>query len=364
MENKNVPLFWPHMLKSDWINDLSEIFGTRWIGEGPKTKEFEKKFGEKFGYNYCLSLNSGSAGLELAYHLAGIGEGDEVIVEKNGEENIGLLKKITDEYVDIQVEDSICRILEYSKVTQKDKKTSILVERPTKLTYLFKGISWKPIYALDIKETASLSCNANILSKQKIEGNFKLVYGKDTNKEKRKTVYDIDNETIQGEEIVPLFMEDNIEISKFYCHDANINTLEYGYFFVSSHFLPEGEIYVYKNTEFIGQFHFLESKEKTSIELMLGESDLLTCVSSLEINELSEDEKDQEIENKETIRTVLNNQNDEDVDLTIRYYIGDRKIKYSEPQYTARINNCLEWDVVVYKQEEEGESSFEAILYF
>src|SRR3989338_11448260 len=49
------------------------------LAEGPRVKEFEKKFGEKFGMEHICSLNSGTTALELAYELAEINEGDEVI---------------------------------------------------------------------------------------------------------------------------------------------------------------------------------------------------------------------------------------------------------------------------------------------
>ena len=74
-----IPLFWPQIYKDEWLLELSEIFETRWLGQGPKVNEFENEFGKKFNYNYCLAVNSGSAALELAYHLIGISEGDEVL---------------------------------------------------------------------------------------------------------------------------------------------------------------------------------------------------------------------------------------------------------------------------------------------
>ena len=49
------------------------------LAEGPVVKQFEKEFGEKFGKKNVVALNSGTTALELAYLLAGIGKGDEVI---------------------------------------------------------------------------------------------------------------------------------------------------------------------------------------------------------------------------------------------------------------------------------------------
>jgi dTDP-4-amino-4,6-dideoxygalactose transaminase len=78
--NKNlIPLFWPELFREEWLKELGEIFNTRWIGQGPKVDEFERSFGEKFGYKNCLAVNSGSSALELAYHLIGLGPGDEVL---------------------------------------------------------------------------------------------------------------------------------------------------------------------------------------------------------------------------------------------------------------------------------------------
>ena len=80
VKNQNkIPLFWPQQFKDEWLESLRKVFDTRWLGQGPLTEEFERKFGEKFGYAYCLATNSGSSALELAYHLIGIGKRDEAI---------------------------------------------------------------------------------------------------------------------------------------------------------------------------------------------------------------------------------------------------------------------------------------------
>ncbi len=80
MENKKIPLFWPYIPKEKILREISDTLDTRWIGQGPKVNKFEKKFGEKFGYEFPLFVNSGSSALELAYHIVGLKEGDEVIV--------------------------------------------------------------------------------------------------------------------------------------------------------------------------------------------------------------------------------------------------------------------------------------------
>lgn len=59
---------------------VSEVLNSRWIGQGPKVDEFEKHFEEKFT-SPCKSLavGSGTDALHLAYLLANLKAGDEVI---------------------------------------------------------------------------------------------------------------------------------------------------------------------------------------------------------------------------------------------------------------------------------------------
>ena len=76
---KQIPIFWPNGNVKDILEELKDTLNTRWWGQGPKVDLFEQKFGEKFGYKYPLFLNSGTSALELAYHLIGLKEGDEVI---------------------------------------------------------------------------------------------------------------------------------------------------------------------------------------------------------------------------------------------------------------------------------------------
>jgi perosamine synthetase len=79
MKNENIPLFWPVIYKDEWLEELGKVFDTRWIGQASKVEELEKEFGKKFDYDHCLSVNSGTAALELAYDLVGIKKDDVVL---------------------------------------------------------------------------------------------------------------------------------------------------------------------------------------------------------------------------------------------------------------------------------------------
>lgn len=75
----NISLFKPHIPKNA-ISELEDTLSSRWIGQGPKVELFEKLFSERFcGSDPGIAVGSGTDALHLAYILAGIGPGDEVI---------------------------------------------------------------------------------------------------------------------------------------------------------------------------------------------------------------------------------------------------------------------------------------------
>ena len=76
-----IPIFHPYTgARARILKEIKDTLNTRWWGQGPKVDQFEKAFGRKFGYRFPLFVNSGTAALELAYHLIGLKKGDEVIV--------------------------------------------------------------------------------------------------------------------------------------------------------------------------------------------------------------------------------------------------------------------------------------------
>lgn len=76
---KTIPIFWPYIPKKKILKEISHTLSGRWLGQGPKVDQFEKELGKAFNYKYPLFVNSGTAALELAYHLIGLKPGDEVI---------------------------------------------------------------------------------------------------------------------------------------------------------------------------------------------------------------------------------------------------------------------------------------------
>lgn len=73
-----IPMFMPYM-SEEAIANAAMALQNRMIGEGEAVKEFERALCDKFGFEYALLLNNGTAGLRLALAVAGVGPGDEVI---------------------------------------------------------------------------------------------------------------------------------------------------------------------------------------------------------------------------------------------------------------------------------------------
>ncbi len=72
-------MFRPNYGKEE-IAAVTGVLTSGWIGLGPKTEEFEKRFAAYVGAPFAVAVNSATAALHLALLAAGIGKGDEVIV--------------------------------------------------------------------------------------------------------------------------------------------------------------------------------------------------------------------------------------------------------------------------------------------
>lgn len=71
-------------LSAPWIDErdeelVLEVLRSGWLSLGPVGPRFESMFADAVGAPYCAAVSSGTAGLHLCMHLAGVGSGDEVI---------------------------------------------------------------------------------------------------------------------------------------------------------------------------------------------------------------------------------------------------------------------------------------------
>lgn len=84
MTDKKIVMFHPYVNQKAAANVFDALThrhddGRLWIGEGPRVKEFEEALCDRFGFRYAVALNSGTAALQLALVMAGVGPGDEVV---------------------------------------------------------------------------------------------------------------------------------------------------------------------------------------------------------------------------------------------------------------------------------------------
>ncbi|MFF4604078.1 DegT/DnrJ/EryC1/StrS family aminotransferase [Streptomyces sp. NPDC001339] len=76
-----INLFQPQVGDAE-LAAVAEVFADKWLGHGPRTKDFEAAFAKHLGVEpeHVIFINSGTAGLFLAIEALGLGEGDEVVL--------------------------------------------------------------------------------------------------------------------------------------------------------------------------------------------------------------------------------------------------------------------------------------------
>src|SRR3954449_11042889 len=71
-------------LSAPWIDErdeelVLEVLRSGWLSLGPTGPRFESMIADAVGAPHCAAVSSGTAGLHLCMHIAGVGSGDEVI---------------------------------------------------------------------------------------------------------------------------------------------------------------------------------------------------------------------------------------------------------------------------------------------
>ena len=103
---KPISFFNTFIEKDAWKN-VKKVLDSTFISEGKLVKEFEKKLESELGLKNVVAVNSGTSALHLALVLAGIGEGDEVILPAQTFIATGLViaqEKAIPVFADIQYE--------------------------------------------------------------------------------------------------------------------------------------------------------------------------------------------------------------------------------------------------------------------
>jgi dTDP-4-amino-4,6-dideoxygalactose transaminase len=86
------------------IGEVAAVLRSGWITTGPKCQEFEAALSARFGGRPVRLVNSGTAALELALRVCGVGPGDEVITSPLSwvaSANVALAVGATPVFVDV-----------------------------------------------------------------------------------------------------------------------------------------------------------------------------------------------------------------------------------------------------------------------
>ena len=129
-KSKGVMLFYPYVSNKSAKNIQKKLAG-RWLGQGPMVDIFEKEFKRRFAKNYSVvATGSGTDSLHLAYILAGLKSGDEVItpVFTCTATNIPLLYMgIKIKFADIDINTMNISIESVKKLISKKTKAIVVV---------------------------------------------------------------------------------------------------------------------------------------------------------------------------------------------------------------------------------------------
>jgi perosamine synthetase len=130
---------------------INEVLTNSFLSEGRLVKEFEQKLNQEFNILNPVAVNSGTTALHLALILAGVTEGDEVILPAQTFVSTGLVilqQKATPVFADINYDDgNISPISIRTKITNKTK--AIIV------------VHWAG-YPCDMDEISSIAKEYNI----------------------------------------------------------------------------------------------------------------------------------------------------------------------------------------------------------
>ena len=129
-KSKGVTLFYPYISKKS-ANNIKKKLKGRWIGQGPTVDLFEKKFKLVFAKKHSvIATGSGTDSLHLAYILAGLKKGDEVItpVFTCTATNIPLLYMgIKIKFADVDIQTMNISVSSIKKLITKRTKAIIIV---------------------------------------------------------------------------------------------------------------------------------------------------------------------------------------------------------------------------------------------
>lgn len=116
------------MIDKKDIAAITKVINSDYLTQGPEIEKFEKQLAEYCNAKYVVAVSNGTSALHLAYLVAGIKDGDEVITTPNtfvATTNMLLLLNARPVFVDIRLD---TYNLDETKIEEKiTKKTKAIV---------------------------------------------------------------------------------------------------------------------------------------------------------------------------------------------------------------------------------------------
>lgn len=94
-------------INRDDIGAVIKVLRSNWLTQGPKIIKFERSLANYCGAKYAIIVNNGTAALHLAYLVAGLRDGDEIITTPNtfvATTNMMLVRGVKPTFCDIRLD--------------------------------------------------------------------------------------------------------------------------------------------------------------------------------------------------------------------------------------------------------------------
>jgi hypothetical protein len=175
------------------------------------------------------------------------------------------------------------------------------------------------------------------------------------------TSYDVGARTIHSEDVAELGVWD-IPVHKIYVHETHsYDEVNYGYRFKATDFLPACNVNVYTGKSgpigsYMGSGHIQESQKDDEVDLILGGSTIVQCLSELVVDDV--EITDEKLAKKyeltlgprqwrlltTELTTTISNTGSDPANLILRHFINDsRLVSIDCKEFKQRKNGYLEW---------------------
>ena len=164
---KNISLFKVFMPEG-LVDELGKTLYSGYVAEGPKTKQFREDVAKFVGNDRTLLLNSCTTALHIAYHISGVGPGDEVITTPLTSicTNVPIRhlggKPI---WADVDVETGMSDINDVEKLINKRTKAIVLLHKDGDIDKLDEFVQLAKAYNIRLIEDCAHAYGASYNNK-------------------------------------------------------------------------------------------------------------------------------------------------------------------------------------------------------